>query len=613
MPEILKLMVCKVYNNEAREVFRLHGWKDVELHLFPQVCQQPHLRDQFIKFFKDYHQNPRDNMVVMAGCFPELEMHSAAFEHNCLRCFDQCFNMVTSGSMIDWLMQQNSYILTPGWLEEWRRHLEQWGLDQSTAHDFFHEGIRQLALLDTGLNPSSLTQMEEFGNYLDLPTQILPVGLDYFDLFLSREVSEWKLKQARKQVEAAQAATNRENADSAMAFDLITRLTHSLSEDETIEEIVSFFTMMFSPGTLVYARAVNGEWRVRSSLNTGGGETEDLLAWARQQTGNYAWSPAEKGFFLRLIHQDETVGALFLSDFKLSQYKHQYFSLSIYMAQVCSMAIYNARINQKLLETEKLTIEQKDKLSALLTRVQANAADLEEALNDQKAFSYSISHDLRGPLRVIGSYSTVLQLEYADTLPPEAKQLLERIHTNIARMNRLIDDLLTLSKIGYKTLDKESIDLNKIMAIVLDDFQDEILQRKIEVITHDIPPCRGDPSLLRQILENLISNAIKFTRKRKKALIEIGYQSLDHIVPPLENMPPYELKGVYFVKDNGAGFDMVYQEKLFGIFQRLHNRDDYEGNGVGLAIVQRAVVRHGGMVWARGQLGQGATFYISLP
>jgi light-regulated signal transduction histidine kinase (bacteriophytochrome) len=216
-----------------------------------------------------------------------------------------------------------------------------------------------------------------------------------------------------------------------------------------------------------------------------------------------------------------------------------------------------------------------------------------------EAFSYSVSHDLRAPLRAIDGYSRILLDDYATQLPSNAQHLLHVVRGSTQRMDRLIDDLLALSRFGRQSLDKRTIATADLVRQVLDDLRAEQEGRRVEITIGDLPPCQADLGLLRQVWVNLLSNALKFTRQREVARIEIGCQEQGD-------------ERVYFVRDNGAGFDMQYADKLFGVFQRLHSVDEYESTGVGLAIVQRIVHRHGGRVWAEAEVDQGATFYFTL-
>jgi signal transduction histidine kinase len=232
-------------------------------------------------------------------------------------------------------------------------------------------------------------------------------------------------------------------------------------------------------------------------------------------------------------------------------------------------------------------------------RVLDRTAELRAANQELEAFSYSISHDLRAPLRSITGFSHILLEDYAPQLPDEAQHYLNIVDNSAQQMGQLIDDLLTFSRLGRGELTKQLVPPADLVRQVIEELHAERVGRQVEIKLGDLPPCFGERTMLKQIFVNLLGNALKYSRQRDVAQIEVGCQ---------------EDAGeqVYFVKDNGAGFDMQYAHKLFGVFQRLHRAEEYEGTGVGLAIVQRIVHRHGGRVWAEAAVDQGATFYFTL-
>jgi DNA-binding LacI/PurR family transcriptional regulator/signal transduction histidine kinase len=237
--------------------------------------------------------------------------------------------------------------------------------------------------------------------------------------------------------------------------------------------------------------------------------------------------------------------------------------------------------------------------SRLLQQVLTRTQQLELANSELEAFSYSVSHDLRAPLRAIDGFSHLLVEEYEALLPKEAQGYLNRIHLNVKRMSDLINDLLAFSHIGRKTLQVENLDMNQLVQEILDNFRADNELKQVEIMVESLPPCRADRSLLKQVWINLISNAIKYSSRRENPRIEIRHIIQHHSI-------------VYLVKDNGVGFDMRYVDKLFGVFQRLHRDDEYEGTGIGLATVRRIIGRHGGTVWAEAELDKGATFYFMI-
>jgi signal transduction histidine kinase len=227
--------------------------------------------------------------------------------------------------------------------------------------------------------------------------------------------------------------------------------------------------------------------------------------------------------------------------------------------------------------------------------------DLQAVNRELEAFAYSVSHDLRAPLRHIAGFAELLQKQSNAVLDESSRQQITRILDAANRMDGLVDDLLTFSRISRAETHQTTINLDQLVKSVVAEIAPDTQGRKIVWQIGTLPMCYGDPGLLRLVFSNLISNAVKFSRTRQQAEIEIG--SLNQMVD----------EAVVFVKDNGVGFDMKYKDKLFGVFQRLHSQEAFEGTGIGLATVQRIVHRHGGRVWAEGSVSKGATFYVALP
>jgi light-regulated signal transduction histidine kinase (bacteriophytochrome) len=232
-------------------------------------------------------------------------------------------------------------------------------------------------------------------------------------------------------------------------------------------------------------------------------------------------------------------------------------------------------------------------------RVAARTAELEASNKDLEAFSYSVSHDLRAPLRAMSGFSRTLLSDYRSGIPAEALAYVEKVARNADEMHKLIEALLDFSRTGRQQLKLERLAPAEIVRKALEPLQAEIERRGVVVDVHSMPECVADPVLLRQVYANLLDNALKFTQRREHAAVEVGALS--------------EGGGaVYYVRDNGAGFDMRYADRLFGVFQRLHSAVEYEGTGAGLAIVQRIIHRHGGRIWAEAEKDRGATFYFTL-
>jgi signal transduction histidine kinase len=240
-------------------------------------------------------------------------------------------------------------------------------------------------------------------------------------------------------------------------------------------------------------------------------------------------------------------------------------------------------------------------LEGKVAEVTERTRQLEAANDELGAFSYSVSHDLRAPLRAVNGYTSILLEDFSSALTEEGLGYLKRVKENGDHMGHLIDDLLAFSRLGRQALRVQPVRTRGIVDRALNQLAPAIEGRQVELVIGDLPDCESDPSLLEQVFINLIGNAFKYSRKKEGARVEIGS------IPGEADATP-----VFFVKDNGAGFDMQYADKLFGVFQRLHRNHEFEGTGVGLAIVHRIVTRHGGRIWADGKVNQGATFYFTL-
>jgi PAS domain S-box-containing protein len=274
--------------------------------------------------------------------------------------------------------------------------------------------------------------------------------------------------------------------------------------------------------------------------------------------------------------------------------------------------LYRAVNVQDITDYQQIQQELSRLNAELEQRVLQRTKQLEESNQELEAFAYSISHDLRAPLRIINGYSNILLEDFSANFPVEARDYILRMDLNTKWMGKLIDDLLAFSRVGRKVLERRKVYPVDMINQVYEELESERRNRKVDLLVMDLPVCFVDPDLFKMVFANLISNAMKFTRNRNTAQIEIGFLPCPSLSEKIQTQLGERCPGVYYIKDNGVGFDMQYAEKLFGVFQRLHPIAEFEGTGVGLANVQRIIQRHGGYVWAEAEVNQGATFFFSL-
>jgi PAS domain S-box-containing protein len=290
----------------------------------------------------------------------------------------------------------------------------------------------------------------------------------------------------------------------------------------------------------------------------------------------------------------QVLGLLELQSYRQHAYREEDVALLAPVANQIGLALANARLYEQVRQQAR-ELEQ---------RVAERTAQLQAANQELEAFTYTVSHDLRAPLRGILGFSRLLEEAYGDRLDDNGRHYLDKIRKEAGHMERLLSGLLAFSRLTRQPLRLETVPLREVVESAWQELAPEREGRQVELVVGDLPVCQGDPLLLQQLFVNLLSNALKFTRPREVARIEVGCRET--------GTPNAPGRLVFYVRDNGVGFDMRHAKGLFGVFQRLHREEEFEGTGVGLAIARRIVQRHGGEIWAQGEVGQGATFSFTL-
>ena len=313
--------------------------------------------------------------------------------------------------------------------------------------------------------------------------------------------------------------------------------------------------------------------------------------------GNHQWNTSKLRVLLEEIIPKN-------NQFENFEVEHEFPTIGRRTMLLNARQIYSKGIGAQmiLLAIEDITERKKaeDEIKKLNEDLKRRAIELESAYKELETFSYSVSHDLRTPLVVIGGFTRLLLEKYSNHLDTKGQHFLDVIHSKAHRMLQLIDDLLTFSRSEHQQMKPSEFDIGELAKAVFEELRSSVPEQTLRLDIKTLPPAHGDQSMIRQVFVNLLSNAMKFTRPKGAGVIEIGCVVKGN-------------QSIYCVKDNGVGFDMRYAGELFGVFQRRHTVDEFEGTGVGLAIVQRIIQRHGGQVWAEGEVNKGAAFYFTLP
>ena len=579
MTDTLCILVCENTAPEAVAVTAGEGFEDVIVRAFPARCGRPMLAWEELSTAVGEPGTDVGRVVVLGGacCRGLAGTPGPDRPRFCVNVAEHCPQLLVSTTTAASLQQGGAFLLSPGWLTHWRQHMEVWGFDQETARDFFGECTDRLLLLDSGVVEGATAMLHELADFVGLTAEVLPVGLELMRLQLSNLVLEWRLERAAQAPE-----TDRQTAELAMAMDLVVELAAAETEAEAIERICALFSMLFSPRRVVYLPIVDGEPTLALAASQIDLEAREQLAGL---SSAHEWTPSGDGFLLRIDQRGVTVSVALIDGLTFPEHKERYLNLALGLSRVCGLSVANARSYEAIRAAEQQARQYADELK------QCNA--------ELDAFAYSVSHDLRAPLRGIDGFSRVLLDRYGASLEGTAQDYLQRIRAATQRMGTLIDDLLQLSRLSRAELRSQRIDLTAMAQAIAADLAAAEPGRQVTWEIAEGFDAVGDPTLVRAALENLLGNAWKYTGHNAVARIELG--SLAH-----------EGGVAFFVRDDGAGFDMAYAAKLFGAFQRLHGADEFPGTGIGLASVQRIVHRHGGRVWAEAEVGRGATFYFTL-
>src|SRR6185369_9985926 len=480
-----------------------------------------------------------------------------------------------------------AYLVSPSWLSRWREHLDALGFDRKTAHEYFAEFARRLVLLDSGICADSMDLLGELADYVGLPSEIIPVGLDLFRVKLSNLVLRWRLDRAAAGSGTESALARRQTSEYAMVLDLTAELASVTTEEQAVDDIFNLFTMLFAPKQLAYLSISCPKSRVMRSSHT----TPDLFATIESRlavmTGDYEWAASGRGFFLRIKHQNETVGAALIDELAFPEHKEHYLNLALGISRVCGLAIANARAFTTLKRAEEVA---------------------ESATRTKSQFLANMSHELRTPMTgVLG----LLDLVLLSNLETEQRELIETAQTSAHSLVLILNDILDLTKIemGKLSIVDKPFSVRKCVELTFNILHPVAKNKGIDLdftVADDVPDTLvGDQTRLNQVLTNLAGNAVKFTNKGR---VEIS-------VSAGEGTSEGKREVTFAVTDTGIGIPDDKKDLLFRNFSQVdesHSRE-YGGTGLGLVISKEIVERMGGIISFTSEEGKGSTFSFTIP
>jgi signal transduction histidine kinase len=501
----------------------------------------------------------------------------------------ECANLALNALVVQNHTQAGAYVMTPGWLEDWEREIARAGLDRRGLRDLLGASAHRIVLLDTQVRDDAGDRLRAFADFVGLPFEIIPVGLETVGLHLTRifQTFELCLQEDRSQADSTQA--NRRSADYAMMFDLISDLAGMTTEAEVVEKIFEAVTLLCVPSRLVYVPLIDGVAGDARGWPTYLGVSEATKSRLAGLANSYAWSESGKGFALRIGRQRQVVAALELDGFAYPELKRDYLNLALDIAPVLGLAIANARHFQRLGAT-----------NALLAR---SNAELEQ-------FAAVVSSDLRDPLHTVTRFLDQLVEQHGPQLAPAAEELVAQASAGTRYMQQSIDDLLAYCRVDAVDQAFELVDCEMLLQQVLRNLNASMVEAAATVTSDPLPAVMGDRAQLILLFQNLIGNAIKF-RGGAAPVIHIRSELQIGDEPLADGQA--EFGWLFAVQDNGIGIEPAQAERIFGLFRRAAGQEMRGGTGMGLAICKKIVERHGGRIWFESTPGRGATFYFTVP
>lgn len=573
------IIVCGKIFEEIKAAVGQMQYNNFEIFSLPKYNWET----KFSELSKDIINHGKNPLLFFCNkCHPEKLAHfKAHFKDYNFHKLADCYELIVPKQLLRSKLKENNFIFISSNLD---RYLKGKRLKKEIKRKIEAKGnIQKLIIFDTLVEPNLNSKAEQISQKLDIPYQIIPIGLDYLKLQLKHYFSKIKLKHQKSESFEKLIQASKISATYEMLFDLIQDLAEVKLEEKVVTKIFEIFRLLFSPKKVSFVAIEHGEISYRLSepknpKNSMNKSDQNKYPPIESFHDSYIWLTDSKGFYLKIVHNQKVMGYLKIQEIKFPKYIDRYLNIALIISKICGLAIYNARMYQKLISTKQ---------------------QLERSNESLENFAYIVSHDLKQPLTTIIGYINLLKEINSGNIDVEPQVAMKEINKGSKYMNQMIDDLLIYSRVGRTDDHQEIINIKEVIEKIQENLYFLIEKANASIIYGELPLVKAFPTQMMQLFQNLIENAIKF-RGDSDPIIEIRCEKLEH-------------EWCFSVKDNGIGIKEEDFGKIFKIFRRSSSGEEVTGTGIGLSICKKIIETQGGEIWVESEEGKGSSFFFTLP